>query len=65
MSRQRILICCRGHLFRDRDGAGRAGDALPVPCPLCGRVVSGRVVDPRALSQEALAEAWQHSAARR
>ena len=60
MAGQRIVICPEGHLFRIAPGFGSTGDVVREPCPVCGTVVAARVVDSRMLSQEALAEAWQH-----
>jgi hypothetical protein len=62
MPRQRIVICPDGHLFRTERQGGSVGDVLDVRCPRCRRLVSVRVVDARMLSEDALAEAWQHSA---
>jgi hypothetical protein len=55
-----IVICSAGHLFRSRELLGSPGDTGTTGCPVCAARVGVRVVDPRLLSQEALAEAWQH-----
>jgi len=54
-----IVICADGHLFRSRQLIGSPGDTGTTGCPVCATRVGVRVVDPRMLSQEALAEAWQ------
>lgn len=65
MVRQRIVICGSGHLFRTENAPGSEGDEGTDWCPVCAERVRVRVVDSRMLSQEALAEAWQHRSDRR
>lgn len=59
MSRDCIVICAEGHLFRTRwDRTGTPGGSER--CPVADHETVVRPVDPRMLSQDALAEAWQH-----
>lgn len=56
----RIAICPQSHLLRVAWPAGLRAERLAVRCPQCDRDVVVRAVDGRMLSQEGLAEAWQH-----